>query len=66
MIIVDAFSNSLTNSTMSSKVKTMEEEGIGVCSLIHNTLLVRATCWSFERRIRMSDRWVNYSQCHDI
>jgi hypothetical protein len=66
MIIVDAFSNSLTNSTMSSKVKTMEEEGIGVRSLIHNTLLVRATCWSFERRIRTSDKWVNYSQCHDI
>jgi hypothetical protein len=31
-------SNSLIDSTMSPKVKTMEGERVGVCSLVRNTL----------------------------
>jgi hypothetical protein len=30
--------HSLKDSNASSKVKTMEVEGVGVCSLVHNTL----------------------------
>jgi hypothetical protein len=38
MGLQDAPTNSLIDSTSSPKVKIVEGEGIGVCSLIHNTL----------------------------
>lgn len=37
MVVADAPSHSLKGSNVSSKVETMEEEGIGVRSLAHNT-----------------------------
>jgi hypothetical protein len=52
--------NSLKDSNVSLKVKTMEE-GIGVHSLIRNTLGVKGVCWSFGMGIRMNEKWVNYS-----
>jgi len=33
----DAPPNSLTDSTTSPKAKTIEGEGVGACSLVHNT-----------------------------
>jgi hypothetical protein len=38
--IIDAPPHSLKDSNVNLKMKTMEKEGIGVCSLVHNTLKV--------------------------
>jgi len=48
--------NSLKDSNVSLKMKTLEEEGVGVCSLIHNTLGVRWVCWNFRTGTRKSDK----------
>jgi hypothetical protein len=53
--------NSLKDSNVSSKVKTMKENGIRVRSLIHNTSWVIGACWNFEMGTRTSDKQVNYS-----
>jgi hypothetical protein len=53
--------NSLNDSNASSKVKTIEEEGVGVCSLGCSILGVRRACWSLVIGIRTNDKWVNYS-----
>ncbi len=53
--------NSLKNSNANLKVKTMEEEGIGVRSLACSTLAIRGVCWSSRTRTRMNDKHVNYS-----
>jgi len=37
----DAPLNSLKDSNVSLKVKTSEEEGVGVCSIIHSTSRVK-------------------------
>ncbi len=51
--------SSLMDSTMSPKVKTTKGEGVGVCSLAHNTLEVKGVLqWD---ETRMSDKWFNYS-----
>jgi len=57
----DAPLNSLKYSNVSPKMKTMEEEGVGVHSLAHNTSRVKRACWSFEMGIKTSDKRVNYS-----
>jgi len=36
--------NSLKELSASSKMKAMEEEGVGVCSLIRSTLKVKRAC----------------------
>jgi hypothetical protein len=41
---IDAPPNSLKNSNASLKVKTMEEKGVGVCSLIHSTSKFKGAC----------------------
>jgi len=38
----------LKDSYASLKVNTLEEEGVGVCSLVRNISRVRGTCWSFK------------------
>jgi hypothetical protein len=43
------------------KMKIVKEEGIGVPSLVHNTLEVKKACWSFGMGTRMNEKWVNYS-----
>jgi hypothetical protein len=53
--------NSLKDSNVSPKVKTMEEEGVGAHSLACNTVGVQGVHWSFEMGIRKSDKHVNYS-----
>ncbi len=51
--VYDAPPNSLMDSTTNPKVKTMEGEGIGTCSLARNTLKVeghaRALGWGLRR-----------------
>jgi len=47
--------NSLKDSNANPKVKTMKEEGLGVCSLILNTSGVKRACWSSEMKTKMSD-----------
>jgi len=42
-------------------VKTLEEEGVGMSSLIRSTLGVRGACWSSEIGIKKNDKRVNYS-----
>jgi hypothetical protein len=36
----EALPHSLKDSNVNPKMETMEEEGVGVCSLVHNTLRV--------------------------
>jgi hypothetical protein len=57
----DVTPNSLKNSNVSLKVKTMKEEGVEVCSLVRNTSKVKGVCWGSGMGIRTSDKWVNYS-----
>jgi len=57
----DAPPNSLKDSNVSSKVKTTEEEEVGVCSLTCNILGVKKACSSSKMGIRASDKQVNYS-----
>jgi len=54
--------SSLMDSTTSPKVKITKGEGIGVCSLAHNTLGVKGVLQQDETR--MSDKWFNYSHRH--
>jgi len=42
-------------------VKTLEEEGVGMRSLVRSTLGVRGVWWSFKIGIRKNDERVNYS-----
>jgi hypothetical protein len=56
----DALPNSLKDSNVSPKVKTMKE-GIGVHFLVCNTSTVRRVCWRFGMGTRMSDKRVNFS-----
>jgi hypothetical protein len=42
-------------------MKIVKEEGIGVRSLVHNTLEVKRVCWNFGMGTKMNDKWVNYS-----
>ncbi len=56
---------SLKDSNASPKVKTMKEEGLGVCSFTLNTSGVKKACWSSEMKTKMSDKWVNYSYCRN-
>jgi hypothetical protein len=51
---IDALPNSLIDSIVSPKVKTMQEEKIEVCSLAHSISGVKRACWSS----RMGTRWV--------
>ncbi len=48
--------NSLKDSNASPKVKTMEEEGVGVHSLTCNTSRVRGVCWSFRMGTRTNSQ----------
>jgi len=57
---LDAPPNSVKDSNVSSKMKTLEK-GVGVCCIVHNTSRVRRVCWSFEMGIRTSDKLINYS-----
>jgi hypothetical protein len=50
--------NSLKDSNTNSKVKTVEEEKVGVRSLACNTSRVRRV------ETKMNDNWVNYSYAH--
>jgi hypothetical protein len=61
MSICDTPSNSLKDSNVSPKVKTMEEKRIGVHFLFRNTFGVKGACWSSKIRIKRSDKWVIYS-----
>jgi hypothetical protein len=58
MGITDTPPNSWINSIMNPKVKTTKGEGVGVCSLAHNTLReeghVGAPGWGLGRRINES------------
>jgi hypothetical protein len=58
---IDAPPNSLKDSNVNVKVKTIEEKRIEVHSLAHNTSGVRGACCNFEMGTRMSDKRVNYS-----
>ncbi len=49
---VDTPPNSLKDLNASPKVKIVEEEGVGVRSLIRNTSKVRGACWSSEMGLR--------------
>jgi hypothetical protein len=51
----DAFPNSLKDSNVSPKVKTMKE-GVGVHFLVCNTSRVRWACWSFGMGVMMNDK----------
>jgi hypothetical protein len=57
--MIDASPNSVKNSNVNPKVKTVE--GIKVFSLIHSTSRVKKACWSFRMGTKMNDKWVNYS-----
>jgi hypothetical protein len=61
MKVYEAPPNSLKDSNASPKVKTTQKEGVGLCSIVHNTLGVRRVSWNFGMGNRMSDKWVNYS-----
>ncbi len=61
MVVGDTPSNSLEDSNVSLKMKTIKEKGIGICSLTHSTLRVKGMCWSFKMGIRTNDKQVNYS-----
>jgi len=52
----DAPLNSLKDLNVSLKVKTLKEEGVGVCSLIRSTSRVKRAYWSFRMGIKMSDK----------
>jgi hypothetical protein len=58
LIPCDAFTSSLMDSTMSPKMKTIEGEGVGVHSLVHNILgverCVGALGWGLGRLISKS------------
>jgi hypothetical protein len=47
-------------STTNLKVKTMEGEGVGACSLVRNTLRVKGMLELWDGT-RTSDKWVKYS-----
>ncbi len=61
----DAPPHSLKDLNVSSKVKTMKEEGIEVCSLTHNISgvegCVRASRWGLER---MTNRSIIHMNMH--
>jgi len=42
-------------------MKTSEEKGIGMRSLVHNTLGVKGACWGFKIGTRKNDKRVNCS-----
>jgi len=52
--------NSLMDSTTNPKLKIMKGEGVGACSLAHNTWGVER-CTTAPRWTRTSDKWFNYS-----
>jgi hypothetical protein len=39
----------------------MEEEGVGMHSLVRNISRVKGACWSFGMGTKVSDKQVNYS-----
>jgi hypothetical protein len=41
---------------MNLKVKTTEEEKVGVRSLAYNISRVRGMCWTFEMGIKVNDK----------
>jgi len=51
----DAPPNSLKDSNVSLKVKTIEK-GVGVRSLVHSISKVRGACWSFKIGTRTSEK----------
>ncbi len=57
----NAFIDTPPHSNASLKVKTLEEKGIGVHSLIRNTSKVKWVCWSFGVKTKTNDKQVNYS-----
>ncbi len=58
--MIDTSLNSLKDSNVSPKVKTMKE-CIEVHSFVLSTLKVRKACWSSMMGTKMSDKQVNYS-----
>ncbi len=46
----------LKNSNVNPKMKTIEEERIGVCSFIRNIFKVKRACWSFKMKTTNSDK----------
>ncbi len=58
-------SDSLKYSNVNPKLKTTEEQRVGVCSLTCSTFEVRG-CWSSMMGTKTSDKQVNYSNCHDF
>jgi hypothetical protein len=48
--------NSLKDSYVNPKVKTMEGKGVGVRSLAYNTLGVKGACWNVGMSIRMNSQ----------
>ncbi len=56
----DAPPNSLMDSFVSPKVKTLEGEGVEAHSLAHNILRVQGML-KLRDGTKMSDKWVNYS-----
>jgi hypothetical protein len=61
MLECDAPPDSLMDSTMNPKVKTVEGEEIGARSLARSILGGRAVCWSSGMGIRKSDKKINYT-----
>jgi len=60
-VIAYGFANFLKDSNASPKMKTMEGERVGACSLTRNIFGVRGACWSSGMGTRMNDKHVNYS-----
>jgi hypothetical protein len=64
-IDIDAPPSSLMDSTMSPKVKIVEGEGIGACSLAHSTLRVEGCAgtlgWGLGKLTRNS---ISYTDLH--
>jgi hypothetical protein len=59
MVVGDAPPNYLEDSNTSLKMKIVEEEGVGVRSLIYSISRVRRMCSSFGMGSRMNDKQVN-------
>jgi hypothetical protein len=57
----DAPPNFFIDSNSNPKMKTMQEEGVGVCSFVRDNLGVKGACLNIGMGIRTSDKWVNYS-----
>jgi hypothetical protein len=56
---IDAPPNFLKDSNVNLKVKTTEEEKVGIRSLVCSTPRIKGTCWSSKMGSKMSDKQVN-------